>query len=99
VTVVAIVLAQAAAPHALTERIEGVVVAVDGPDVARVNTFRLRAADGRTLVFEVEVLALTDGGKPAPHLREHMASGEPIEVEYRDAGGRLLAVRYRDAQP
>lgn len=98
-TVVAIILAQAAAPHALTERIEGVVVAVDGPDVARVNSFSLRTADGRRLVFEVEVLALTDGGKPAPHLREHMASGEPIEVEYRDAGGRLLAVRYRDALP
>ncbi|HVM31095.1 MAG TPA: hypothetical protein VM305_10065 [Candidatus Limnocylindrales bacterium] len=93
----AIVVAQSAQPHALTERIGGVVVAVDGPDLARVDNFTLRTDDGRTLAFEVEVLALTDGGKPAPHLREHLASGEPVEVEYRDAGGRLLAVRYRDA--
>jgi hypothetical protein len=77
-------------------RAQGVVVAVDGAELARVNGFSLRRPGGETLRFEVQALALSDGGKPAPHLREHMASGEPIEVEYRVEDGRLVAIRYSD---
>lgn len=76
----------------------GVVVAVDGPSVARVSSFTLRMDDGTETVFEVETLSLSEGGKPAPHLREHLVSGEPIEVEYFRAGHRQVAVRFRDAE-
>lgn len=98
-TIVAIVLAQAARPEAQLRRVSGLVTAVDGPDVARVTSFSLRSADGASLTFHVEALSLVDGGKPAPHLREHMASGEPIEVEYRTLDDRLVAIRYRDVGP
>jgi hypothetical protein len=99
VTVIAIMLAQGGGSGAELSRVSGVVTAVEGPSVALVSRFTLRARDGRTLSFEVRSLALDGGGKPAPHLREHMASGVPIEVDYRDEGGLLVALRYRDLEP
>ena len=75
----------------------GIVIAVDGPNVAEVDAFTLRTSEGVVLEFTVTELSLTGGGKAAPHLREHMASGAPIVVEYRADGGRLLALRYTDA--
>jgi hypothetical protein len=80
-----------------TDTAAGIVVEVRGPDLARVDGFVLRTTDGTRLTFAVETLRLDGGGKPAPHLREHMASGEPIEVEYYRDGQRNVAVRYRDA--
>ena len=73
------------------------MVAVEGPTVARVTSFTLRGDDGTTTTFEVETLSLDEGGKPAPHLREHLVNGEPIEVQYFSAGHRRVAIRYRDA--
>ena len=75
----------------------GVVLAADGPNVAEVATFSLRTADGQTLEFKVGVLDVANGGLPAPHLREHKASGEPITVEYHVDGGQNVADRYTDA--
>ena len=48
------------------------------------------------------VLDFHSGGKrfeeftPA-HVREHMILGDPVEVAYREAGGRLLIVSLRDS--
>lgn len=47
--------------------------------------------------LEVDQLSLAGGGKPSPHLREHMASGEPIVVEYTRQDDRNIALRYYDA--
>lgn len=99
---VAIIVAQLARlepPPRATDSAVGIVLDVRGPDLARVASFVLRTADGQQLTFEVEALALDRSGKPAPHLREHLASGEPIEVDYYrdDCCDRLVAVRYRDA--
>jgi hypothetical protein len=88
---------QSGLPMRQTDTVRGVVTAVDGPTVAQVTSFTLRTADGQVLGFEVETLSLTGGGKPAPHLREHLVSGEPVEVEFYRAGQRHIAVRYRDA--
>lgn len=77
--------------------VSGVVTAVDGPSVAEVDGFTLRTADGQTLAFAVETLTL-DGGKPAPHLREHLLSGAPVTVWYQVEGDRLVALRYDDAR-
>ena len=75
----------------------GVVLSVDGSGLAEVNGFSLRTAAGRVLDFEIERLELVGGGKAAPHLREHQLDGLPITVEYKVDGGRLVALRYRDA--
>lgn len=77
----------------------GVVINVDGPSAAEVDGFSLRTTDGQVLEFGVGVLDLTDGGLPAPHLREHLVSGEPIAVEYRVEDGRNVALRYLDYSP
>jgi hypothetical protein len=73
------------------------VIDVEGPDVARVDRFTLRTADGELLEFAVRALSLSGGGKPAPHLREHQASGAPITVDYRLEDGERVAIRYYDA--
>ena len=48
-------------------------------------------------MFQVGTLDLSRGGLPAPHLREHLVSGEPITVEYRVEDGEKVATRYVDA--
>jgi hypothetical protein len=77
----------------------GVVIAVDGPSVAEVDRITLRQAGGAELEFVVGVLDVTNGGLAAPHLRDHLVSGEPIRVYwYDDMGGtRAVLVRYEDA--
>lgn len=74
------------------------VIAADGPNAAQVDRFTLRTADGVTIEFQVGRLDVSNGALPAPHLREHLVSGEPITVDYRVEGGHNVAVRYTDAQ-
>lgn len=73
------------------------VIAVAGDGPTEVTGFTLRTAEGQVLVFEVGRLDVGGGGKPAPHLREHLLDGAPIAVEYRVEGDRNVALRYRDA--
>jgi hypothetical protein len=75
----------------------GVVLTADGPNVTDVDRFSIRTPDGQTLAFEIEMLEVANGGKPAPHLREHLVSGVPIAVDYIAQNGRNLALRYVDA--
>ena len=81
----------AKAPGELT--FSGVVVDVAGEGIASVDRFTLRADDGEARTFEVGRLDVTRG-KPAVHLREHLASGEPITVVYVVEDGRNLALAY-----
>lgn len=53
----------------------------------------MRTSDGQVLQFSVGRLDVADGGLPAPHLREHMVSGQPVTVYYYGAE----IVRYTDA--
>jgi hypothetical protein len=73
--------------------VNGVVISVDGPSAVEVERFSLRTDDGRVLQFRVGRLDLGNGGLPAPHLREHLVSGEPITVYYYADE----AIRYVDA--
>ena len=73
------------------------MIDVDGPDVATVDRFLLNTYTGVVLDFVVETLDLSNGGLPAPHLREHLVSGEPITVTYRIEDGTNIALRYVDA--
>lgn len=76
----------------------GVVIAAEGPNAAQVDTFSLRTSAGLVLDFTVGPLDLSDGGLPAPHLREHLTSAEPITVLFHlDGSGKRVADRYTDA--
>lgn len=90
-------LAGACAPTAAQSVARGVVIAADGPSAAQVDTFSLRQADGVVLQFRVVRLDLSNGGLPSAHLREHLASGEPISVTYHIESGTNFADRYTDA--
>lgn len=76
----------------------GVIISADGPTAAQVDTFTMRTVDGRQLVFSVGTLDVANGGLPAPHIREHLVSGDPITVEYRVQGSQNIALRYVDAE-
>ena len=70
----------------------GVVVNVESSSIARASGLTVRGPDGREYRFRVDPsLDWTPG-----HLREHMALGEPVVVEYRREGDDLLAVRIED---
>jgi hypothetical protein len=74
-----------------------VVISVDGPSAAQVDRFNLRTNEGEVMQFIVGTLEVYDGGLPAPHLREHLVSGEAIDVLYRQQNGQNVAVKYTDA--
>ncbi len=75
----------------------GVLTSADGPNLANVTSFTLRTDAGEEIDFSVGVLDVSNGGLPAPHLREHLASGEPVDVTYHVDGGTNVADRYTDA--
>ena len=75
----------------------GVVISVDGPSAAEVTRFTLRTDAGEVLAFQVGTLDIANGGLPAPHLREHLVSGEPIMVFYYGDRDGLYLTRYMDA--
>lgn len=80
-----------------TEQARGLVVDVVAETPADVSRFSLRDGSGQVLTFEVGQLEVGGDAFPAAHLREHLTSGEPVEVTFRREGGRLVAVRLRDA--
>lgn len=91
---VAVAAAIVAAPQSSTAT--GVVVAVDSRSLADVAAFTIRTAEGRTIEFAVG--ALQNGAEfPPGHLVEHIASGVPVLVTYREEGGMRSAVRIVDA--
>lgn len=63
----------------------------------QIDSFSLRTDAGDALVFNVGRLDVAGGGKPAPHLREHLVSGEPIRVHYAESENGLVALAYMDA--
>jgi hypothetical protein len=60
----------------------GVVIGAEGPNATDVDRITLRTNDGQVLDLTVGVLDVNNGSLPAPHLREHLVSGEPITVFY-----------------
>jgi len=61
---------------------EGIVIAVDGT-LAEISSFTLVLADGTNATFIPEAGMLFDGTAPLSHVRDHLASGDPVQVEYR----------------
>jgi len=87
---VALLLACRASPP--PDRVQGVVVNVEATSIARATGLTVRGADGREYHFRVDPSVDWTPG----HLREHMALGQPVVVEYRREGDDLLAVRIDD---
>lgn len=88
----------ATGPFTPRSSVSGVVISADGPSAAEVDRFSLRSDDGEIVAFVVGTLEISNGGLPAPHLREHLVNGEPVRVEYRVEDGRNVAIRYVDAE-
>lgn len=94
IALVAIVAAVIAAPG--TSTASGVVVAVDAASLTDVRSFTLRMADGRTVEFAVGALQNEIEFSPG-HLVEHITSGVPVLVTWRDEAGSPTAIRIEDA--
>lgn len=76
----------------------GLVTEIETLGLGQVQTFTLRTEDGTSLTFDVtEGTDLGNGGFPADHLREHMATGAGVAVAFREDGDTLVAVRLTDA--
>ena len=86
-----------AGPSPAPLSVTGLVIAATGPDAATVDTFTLRTDDGQVIDFTVGTLDLSDGGLPAPHLREHMVGSTPTKVWYVVQDGKYVAIKYVDA--
>ena len=59
----------------------GVVIEVEG-GLTEVDGFLLRLPDGSDLRLRPAAGVLFHDNAPIGHIRDHMLSGEPIEVEY-----------------
>jgi hypothetical protein len=81
------------------QTVSGVVISVEGPSLAEVTSFSLRANDGRTMSLLTDAtVQANNGGLPLPHLREHLVSGAAITVEFVDpACAEPSLIRYTDA--
>ena len=85
------------ASSAPSSTVSGLVVDVDSSGPAEVTGFTLRAEDGTTFTFQLGALETGGGSFAAPHLGEHLSSGDPVQVTYRAENGRLVATRLEDA--
>ncbi len=75
----------------------GVVVAVDG-DLTGVAAFEIVTVTGERLRFVPGPgLERFDDGAPLTHLQEHLRTGVPIQVTYRENARGLEAVAVADA--
>ena len=87
------------APAAQTQTVRGVLLDVASSSLQKVDTFTLRADDGRELNFTTA----SDFNKDAAHamtpghMRQHMALADPVQVTYRQENGQLVALSAVDA--
>jgi len=92
-----LLLVAAAACTGPEERIDGVVVDVDG-GLAGVSAFEIVTADGSRLRFVPdEGVDAFAGGAPLSHLNEHLQTGSPVRVGYVEENGTLIALVVADA--
>jgi len=79
------------------DRVDGVVVAVDG-DLDGVVSFEIVTTTGERLGFvpDAELDSFVDGA-PLSHLNEHLRTGVRVRVTYEDRDGTLVAVAVADA--
>jgi hypothetical protein len=77
------------------DTVVGIVTQVSG-DLGSVESFIITDPQGQSYQFTPAAGLLFDGG-PIDHLREHIVTGDPVEVRYeRSGGGALIAVAVTD---
>ena len=77
--------------------VTGIVIDIRQSGPASVEGFTLRADDGRLLTFDVAEIGAGDGGFPAVHLRDHLASAQEVAVRFVETNEGLRAIRLADA--
>ncbi len=91
------VLAFAVACGPAPQTAAGFVMDVKSTSITQVDEFTLRTPEGESLVFRVGALELDGGAFPAGHLREHMATAQPVAVAFTIVDGERTATRLVDA--
>lgn len=88
------VVASCAGPQ---DRVDGVVVAVDGA-LDGVASFEIVTTSGDRLRFvpDTDLESFADGA-PLSHLNEHLRTGVRVRVTYEERDGTLLAVAVADS--
>jgi len=74
----------------------GVVIDVAGT-LAGIESFMIRLEDGSDLTLVPADGLLFDGVAPLSHVRDHMISGNPVEVTYESSPRGTLAIAIGDA--
>lgn len=87
-------------PRPAPAELIGTIVGVQSRD-GEVRAFTLRLWDflpGRLgEIFEISLADDVDYGFDLDHLREHLATGEPVRCTVEERGGRLYALSILDA--
>lgn len=94
--VAAVVLALSRTERGPPETVTGVVIDVEG-GLVDVASFEVRLDDGTYRVFVPADGVLFDGEGSLSHLREHLLTGEPVEIGYERTDEGFVAVRVGDA--
>lgn len=81
-----------------TRTFVGYVTDVRARSLSELEALRVTDAAGASLWFRAEEGRAFDGFAPS-HAREHMLTGEPVEVTYRESDGTLFIVDLSDAPP
>lgn len=63
------------------ETVRGIVVEVEG-GLTEIDGFLVRLDDGSQVRFEPAEGLMFDGNAPLGHIRDHLRSGESVEVQY-----------------
>lgn len=88
--------AASAAASLPTSPLEGQVVKVDSEGLTKVRGFVLRTDSGTEIAFAVGPLENAVEFPPS-HLSEHMATGAPVRISFRQEGSSLVVYRIEDA--
>ncbi|MBI4494883.1 MAG: hypothetical protein HY690_19080 [Chloroflexi bacterium] len=88
-------LAACAPAASATTTVTGPITELDAAGLTSVRGFSLRDGQGNTWTFTVSESATDEDGRPvnASHLREHMALGDPVTVQFQREGDTLVARR------
>lgn len=78
--------------------VEGVVTSVDASGLADVRGFVLRTSSGLGFVFVLGTLENATEFSPS-HLKEHLATSQPVRVSFRVENGQRVVYRVEDAAP
>ena len=81
-----------------TMRFVGHITDVRARSLSELEALRVTDAAGASRWFRAEEGRAFDAFTPS-HAREHMLTGEPIEVTYRESDGTLFIVDLADAEP